>query len=88
MQENFFEGFKNYYQRVERGGGKCLFLRNVLLHHHHTYLGSIYDKGMKDCYKKKTIFKKKSPKIFALLHISSKTMLSNLLLYIQHMIFH
>ena len=37
-----------------------LVLRNVLLHQT-KYLGSIYDKGMKDCYKNNFQKKKKSP---------------------------
>ena len=58
-----------------------LVLRNVLLHQT-KYLGSIYDKGMKDCYKNN--FQKKITH-FAL-HISSRP--CSVTYYIQYMIFH
>ena len=51
-----------------------LVLRNVLLHQT-KYLGSIYDKGMKDCYKNN--FQKKNHPFCPTYII--KTMLSNLL---------
>jgi len=52
-----------------------LVLRNVLLHQT-KYLGSIYDKGMKDCYKNN--FQKEKITHFCPTYII-KTMLSNLL---------